>query len=75
MVYLVKMNRKMVIAILPLLFNGKARDKVSIVQRTDAKESENGFLGLLCDSPLITERTLPFSLGNNYLLFLYIVKC
>ena len=37
------MESKIVINIFVLLFNGRARDNVSTVQRTQSKESENGF--------------------------------
>ena len=37
---------KMIVVMLALSFNGSARDGVFTVQRTEAKENENGFLGL-----------------------------
>ena len=48
--YLRLMDSNMVIAMLDLLLKGKAEDNVSTVQRSEAKENENGFLVLSCDT-------------------------
>ena len=42
---------KMMIAMLAVLFNTKAGDNICIVQRTEVKDGNNGFLGLSCDTP------------------------
>ena len=41
---LMMLNSKMVLAMLGLLYNGEAGDNISIIQRSEAKESRNGFL-------------------------------
>ena len=52
------------IVMLVSLFDGRAGDYVSIIQRTMTKEREN-----VCDSQLITLWTHPISKEDNYLLF------
>ena len=52
--YLRLMDSKMITAMVALLFNDWERDKVFSVQKTKAKENENGILGTLCDSPWAT---------------------
>ena len=39
------LDRKIVIAMLAFLFNGRG-DNISTIQKIETKESENGFLGL-----------------------------
>ena len=56
---------KMVIAMLALLFNDRTGNNASTVQKTEAKESDNDFLGLSWDSSWTTEQTCPFFMGDK----------
>ena len=58
-------------AMLILLFNGRARDNVTSVERTEAKENKKAFLGLSCNIQLETQQTCQLSKEANYLLSPY----
>ena len=61
-------DSQMVIAILALVLNDRAGNNICTVQRTEAKESENSFLWLSCDSPWAFSRIRLFLKGDIYLL-------
>ena len=56
-VYLMMLQSKMIIAKLVLVFNDRAGDDVTSVQKTDARERDISFLELSRD----TTQTRPFS--------------
>ena len=65
---MMKMNNKIVIAMLALQFNGQSRDNVFTVQGTKAKEIKHGHLRTSCKSLQATKWTHPFFKGENFLL-------
>ena len=65
-------DSKMILAMLASRFNGEAKDNVTTVQRTVAKERE-WISELSYDCPQDAEWTRSFSKGTNYLLSPYSV--
>ena len=66
-----KLNSKIIIALLDLLFNGRARGYLSTVRRTEAKAIEYGLLGPSINAQRSAQWTRPLSKKGNYLLSPY----
>ena len=68
--YLEMIDDKMIMAMLTLLFNGRAGDNISNVKKQRQKMVDNGFLRLSCDMPQGTQQT-SHSIKEIFIVYLH----